>query len=514
MTKILQNRALLWAVPLPVSMLVAGAAILSQAPGEARPVAAISVWPSCPSPAAIPAGYDYPQSAKTIEGWVASDNLPRARQHGWNLWAALNSAAGTKSVWQSWCTETQAFSPLDPRGRSAKLAVAATPAEPTRPMRKFKLDNGPTAGSEPINFPVSPVYNVPAPVAARYKGTRCLQANGELANGATLQNNGDVMIAGVIYNKPGFDWIRGKELYRQSTLNGLVPPAGETRQIPPMPSGTIALKPMLWPVKRSGFTALPVWDSPASDNGVYSGFEIQSQWPRAVAVTPTPQSTLVPSSVSFLYGVTMANGAGQQVPLGPNTYQRPRVVGIDQFYHYQPNLKTMDLCDRALLDASSYYANGRLFEQGDYLALVAMHLQTKEQAAWTFQSVWWHDRPNVGPYAADRPAIPQARGPWQHYLMTSTYGMPAVRGGKTWPIAYNPYIELAAAHPIKTNCMNCHHRSAWPADANEYQEPGGPGALDIYRLDNPVLAGKIQVDSLWSISDRAIKPSTKPVGTR
>ncbi|MBY0283484.1 MAG: hypothetical protein K2W81_05930, partial [Sphingomonas sp.] len=167
MTKILQNRALLWAVPLPVSMLVAGAAILSQAPGEARPVAAISVWPSCPSPAAIPAGYDYPQSAKTIEGWVASDNLPRARQHGWNLWAALNSAAGTKSVWQSWCTETQAFSPLDPRGRSAKLAVAATPAEPTRPMRKFKLDNGPTAGSEPINFPVSPVYNVPAPVAAR-----------------------------------------------------------------------------------------------------------------------------------------------------------------------------------------------------------------------------------------------------------------------------------------------------------------------------------------------------------
>lgn len=514
MTQISHNHFLFGLVPMSVIALAAGTTLLGEAPGAARRAAVVPAWPSCPNPAAIPGGFDYPQSARTIEGWVASNNLPRARAHGWNLWAALNSPAGAKPVWQSWCTETQAFSPVDPRGSRAKPMLAALPVEPTRPMRKFKLDNGPTAGTEPINFPVAPVYNVPAPVAARYKGTRCMQANGELANGATLQNNGDVMIAGVIYNKPGFDWIRSRSLYRQSTLDGLVPPAGQTRQIVPMPSGTIALKPMLWPVKRSGFTALPVWDSKTSDNGVYSGFEIQSQWPRAVAVTPTPQALVLPSSVSFLYGVTMADSSGKQVPLGPNTYQRPRVVGLNQFYHYQPNLKTMDLCDRALLDASSYYANGRLFEQGDYLALVAMHLQTKEQAAWTFQSVWWHDRPNDGPYAADRPAIPQARGPWQHYLMTSTYGMPATPGGKTWPVAFNPYIELAAAHPIKTNCMNCHHRSAWPADSGEYQEPGGPGALDIFGLDNPVLAGKIQVDSLWSISDRALKPSKKPVGTR
>ncbi len=505
MTRIFDNRYLTGALALP-ALMVAGAAI-STAPGSS-PKAVRATWSSCPSPAAIPAGFDYPQSAGAIGGWVASDNVPRTRQHGWNLWAALNTAAGIKPVWQSWCTETQAFSPVDPRGSKEQMMLAAaTTTEPTRPMRKFKLDNGPTTGSDPINFPISPTYAVPAPVAARYKGTRCLQSNGELANGVTLQNNGDVMIAGVIYNGPAFDWIRSRQLYRQSTLNGLVPPKGETRQIDAMPAGSIALKPMLWPVKSSGFTTLPIWDSLTSDHGVYSGFEIQSQWPRAVAITPTPQALVLPSKVSFLYGVTM-NGA----PLGPNTYQKPKVVGLDQFYHYQPNLKTIDLCDHALIDASSYYANGRMFEQGDYLALVAMHIQTKEQAAWTFQSVWWHDRPDAGPYAADRPAIAGATGPWRHYLMASTYGMPAVKGGSTWPVAFNPYIELAAAHPIKTNCMNCHHRAAWPADMNEYQEPGGPGALDIYALNNPVLAGKIQVDSLWSISDRAIKSPPKPVG--
>jgi len=52
--------------------------------------------------------------------------------------------------------------------------------------------------------------------------------------------------------------------------------------------------------------------------------------------------------------------------------------------------------------------------------------------------------------------------------------------------------------------MNCHHRAAWPASNTEYQAPGGPSALDIFALNNAILNGKIGVDSLWSISDRAL----------
>ncbi|UVO55460.1 hypothetical protein [Sphingomonas sp. SUN039] len=467
---------------------------------------------ACPAPRGIPTGFDYPQSAATVQGWVASGNVARTRTHGWNLWAALNTVQNGQPVWQSWCTETQAF--------ASATTLAAANVHGGKPMRAFKLNNGLTTGADPINFPVSPVYAVPPPVMARYAGSKCLipatpTSIASLANGPTLQNNGDVMVAGVIYNQPAYNWIRNNKLYQQSTLNGMIPPPNQTKQMAAMPAGSIALKPMMWPVKGSGFTALPVWDDLKNDNGVYSGFEIQSQWPRAVAVTPTPQATVAPASVQYLYGVTM-NGK----PLGPNTYASPRVAGVQQFYNYRPNLATMAQCDRAILDASAYYAYGRMFQQGDYLVLVAMHVMSKEQPAWTFQSVWWSDRPNAGPYAANRPNLPvtQAPGPWRNYLMTATYGIPATPGGAQWPVAYNPYIELAADHPIATNCMNCHHRAAWPAKSDEYQAAGGPGALDIYAQSNPIFNGLIGVDSLWSISDRAVAPgavgAAKAKGTR
>lgn len=384
--------------------------------------------------------------------------------------------------------------------------MAILPTHGQRPMKMFKQANGPITGAEPINFATAPVYAIPDPVAKKYAGSSCiLPASGTskirtLASGTQFQNNGDVMIAGVIYNDAAFQWIRSNQLYQTATLQGMVPPPDQIKQMAQMPSGSIVLKPMLWPVKQAGYTALPVWDDLKSDFGQYSGFEIQSQWPRAVAVTAQSKSEIAVVDVSFLHGVTM-----DDKPLGPNTYKQARTVGIEQFYHFKPDLSTLDTCDQALLDASAYYAYGKMFEQGDYLVLVAMHIMTKEQPDWTFQSVWWSDRAGTGPYAADRPSIPAAKGPWQNYLMTSTYGWRDVAQPINWPIAYNPYIELAADHPIKTNCMNCHHRAAWPEGPSNgsYLRDGGPTALQAFKYQNqPIFKGSIGVDSLWSIADR------------
>lgn len=481
-----------------------------------QPVVAGSAPPVCVDPAPIPGGFDYPQAAGTVEKWVATRDEARARTHGWYLWAALNTEAGGTPVWRSWCTSTQAFAgggTPSPSPSATMVAddgtrlIGGAPDSPaTLPMRQRKMLNG----AEPINFPVAPQYPLPEAVLKRYARSGCIQTvNGvqSLRDGPTFENNGDIMVAGVTYNQAAFDWIRSKGLYQTATLQGMLPPPNQTASIPAMPAQSIVLKPMMWPVPRGGFSALPIWDDPKSDDGQYAGYEIQRKWPRAVAVTTTPQAQVVPASVSFLHGVTM-NGA----PLGPNTYARPQVVGTEQFYHYQPDLAAMNACDRAILDASAYWAFGRMFEQGDQLVMVAMHIITKEQAAWTFQSVWWHDKPDQGPYAANRPNIPvqQAPGPWRHYLMTSTYGIPLAPGGSTWPIAYNPYIELAADHPIATNCMNCHHRAAVPNARSSYLAPDGPGALDIYGQRNPIFNGLLQVDSMWAISDRVPWPSPSP----
>jgi len=481
----------------------------------------------CGNPLPMPAGFDYPQTAAAIGQWVAARDEARARVHGWNLWAALNTAPADVPVWRSWCTSTQAFQTAPAATAStgaapAAAAPAAAGADGARnrhgmdAMNAMNALNGSTAGEDPINLP-APYYPVPQAIQARY--SQCYNsANGQLRDGPTFQNNGDIMVAGVIYSQPAYEWIRDNQLYLASTLEGQLPAVNQLGQMAAMPAGSIALKPMMWPVRGDGLTALPVWDGPTSDNGRYAGYEIQSLWPRAVAITSSPQSEIATADVTYLHGVWSSNMLGRRL-IGPLTYREAPVVPIQRFYHFRfPTLDGMAPCDRAILDASAYWAYGREFRAGDYLAVVAMHIMTKEQPAWTFQSLWWHDRPDAGPFAADRPNIAPARapGPWRHYLMTSTYGITAQPNGTSWPIAYNPYIELAAAHPIRTNCMNCHHRAAWtsrsapaPTPSYEAASPPGPDALAVYNLNNPILNGLLGVDSLWSISDRATGPAVR-----
>ena len=494
-----------------------GACVDGESPPPADTAAAAphdGIVQVCANPLNIPTGFDYPQTAATVAQWVSARDEARARAHGWNLWAALNTAPGNVPVWRSWCTSTQAFATAGTTG--ALLGDGAARRHGQDAMLAMDFRNGPTTGEDPINFPNPPYYPVPPAIQARYP--QCYNsANGQLRDGPTFQNNGDIMVAGVIYNQPAYEWIRNNSLYLSATLQGQLPALGQRGQIASFPPGSVVLKPMMWPVRGDGLTALPVWDGPTSDNGRYAGYEVQGLWPRAVAITTTPQSESATSDVTYLHGVWTNNMLGRR-PLGPLTYRQAPVVPLQRFYHFGfPSLDGLNPCDRAILDASAYWAYGREFRAGDYLAVVAMHIMTKEQPAWTFQSVWWHDRPDQGPFAANRPDIPpaQAPGPWRHYLMTSTYGITAQPGGNSWPIAYNPYIELAAAHPIRTNCMNCHHRAAWtsrssPTPSYEAASPPGPDALATFDYSNPIFNGLLGVDALWSVSDRATGSSARP----
>ncbi|MEA3064955.1 MAG: hypothetical protein QOJ27_1401, partial [Sphingomonadales bacterium] len=364
------------------------------------------------------------------------------------------------------------------------------------------------ASSDPIQLPNGPTYPVPA---ALQKG-KCYQ-NGGLTDGASFANNGDVMIAGVIYNPVAYNWIRSTGSYLQSTLQQKMPAKGQIGTMGQMPPGSIVLKPMMWPVPSSGYSALPLWDNATQDNDTYAGFENQKIWPRAVAVSARPTRPSA-TDVTYLYGgVTLATGG-----TAPVTYRQARIVTVDQFYHYQPDLASMEECDRALLDASAIYAYNRPFRQGDYLVLIAMHIMTKEQPAWTFQSVFWSDRPDDGQQGKDKPIIPSAQGPWRHYQMASTYGMAASTHPPVWGVHFNPYIELAADHPIQTNCMNCHHRAAYPSrgtgKTGQYLTglATDPGKIGVVALTNPIFQDLELTDNQWSLPNRAKGLQAAPAG--
>lgn len=476
----------------------AGSAPDSAAGGFVYNAAACASSPDIPS-----SGWDYPQPAGTVQNWVRTRDVSRARTHGWWLWAALNQQArtpgGTAPLWRGWCTATQAYAAA--AGGRPPAPAAAPAARPAGLALGANRDSNNDRSSDPIQLPNNPKYSVPAAL----RQGKCYQ-NGGLIDGASFANNDDLMIAGVVYNAAAYNWIRNNYFYLQSTLNKALPAKGQIGSIGQMPSGSVVLKPMMWPVPASGYSALPVWDGPTRDNGNYAGFENQALWPRAVAVTAQP-TKLARTDVTYLYNVTLATGG-----TAPVTYRQAPVVPVSQFYHYQPNLAGMEECDRALLDASAMYAFNRRFQQGDYLVLIAMHIMTKEQPNWTFQSTYWSDKPNEGQEARDKPIIPSAQGPWRNYKMASTYGVAASTRPPVWGVAFNPYIELAADHPIETNCMNCHHRAAWPARAapktGQYLTslPTDPGKIGVLSPNNPILQDLALTDSQWSLPNRAKAP--------
>ena len=517
-----------------------------------HPVAA-GMCDELPGGSQFPSRFDYPQSPQTVQGWVSSRSGPRERRHAYCLFAGLNQPADATGVpvWRTWRTASNAFLnenndwPPQGGGNAKKSARPFT-------INQARSSAQGTPGKI-LNPP--PLYPIADAVARKYpKCSQQLYDNEKppklipnkfiLKDGDVFQSNGDIMVAAVSYNNPAISNILDKQLYDANVLGKQLPSspkAGSTTINTPMPSSSIVLKVMLWPVSGGSpgpaVTALPFWQwdqnppGSGSDNQ-YAGYEMQQFWTGAVAISSGPVSgTPGTQRAQFLYGVLAPTATPSDLkPLGPNTYDNAQVVGLDRFYSKKftdAEFKNLSDCDHALLDASAYWAYNRAFEIQDSLVLVAMHIMTKEpQSDWTFQSAWWHPDaqacPNQFRYCTGRPlSVPGGDTKWQNYMMTTTYGMQR-HSGPVWPVAYNPYIELAASHPITTNCMNCHHRAAWPPDVpskpvGQYpqsaylqQSPEHPDPVDTFQSDNPIFNGQLMLDSMWAVSDRAEYPAVKP----
>ena len=474
-------------------------------------------------------GFDYMPGSDSFEIWV---NTPysghRMRKHAWNIWAGLNQPAknGTDQViWQTWKTATQAYQDKE-LGQSRPM------------MQKLKrLVDYPK--QDPSIERTPPRYLISECLQERYGIDSVSQVN---VDGCHYQFNGDVLIAGVAYNKSAFEWIRNKDqpLYLKATLldslkksinRGVKNPG-----VGPFPNTSIVIKPMLWPVKGTGHTPLPVWDNLSPEltegNMKYPGFENKKFWKRAVAITPGEVQTTPLDSIRFMYNVLNRDNSDSL----KNIYTNVEVVGLDNFYSWEidsTQLANMSCSDRLILDLSASWCYGRPFEAGDHLALVAMHMFTKEFPDWTMQTAWWHDHPDTSRFASHRPSnlLDTLDTPWKKYLMVSTYGQPQQAakakgenkhvfippGGDStatyWPVAYNPYIELGGLHPIATNCRNCHLRAGWTLEntATNYLASGGPSStLVIDTANNLLFDNVIRADFQWAIPDRVLpNPNVK-----
>lgn len=448
---------------------------------------------SLPTPAAapIPPGFGWPAASATLVDWSQQQKVALMREHAWKLWAGINQpvAGSKKVVYETWWPVTATLH-LREKGAAPGMSLrqsnaanaalhAAASGDPNCRAGGQQLTNTPCYGSPP---------NCPG---------GCLDKDGNVMDGVRYANNGDIMIAGEYYNQEAWQHIQKGKLWQKSSLN----PSGSYSSIADFPHKAAVLKFQGWPVRGDGLTALPIWDGvPTQAYWNYNGYET---WKRAVAIDPRagPIPPGKTASVTYLYNV------GNYQPI---TFPDAKVVPISRFYHRRidkAEWDSMDPGDQCILNQSANWAYNRNFQPGDYVITLAMHIITKEMPDWAMQTFWWHDRPDEGPFAENRPANLPA-GAWRNYLMTTAWNMdtPWEFDGSPY-VAMNPYIELAVPELCRmtTNCQNCHTRAAFPGKSKDipYGATYDTSVRGYIGRKDPIFEKLRRTDFQWAITDRA-----------
>lgn len=298
------------------------------------------------------------------------------------------------------------------------------------------------------------------------------------------------VISYALYNHAAFAHIRAHRLESRAELarlqaHGIRAPEQRTdRSIPGFPDGAVILKTAWWPLAADRFTALPVWD-PEMNPAQRSGNSYLS-WRRIVGVAP-----------SALAGPSF----GGALDFAGRSFAPVHEVGVDALYTVAVDDK---LAARLMRDPTSrkaaLIALGRELAAGDYLALVSLNMAARERGNWLWAAFWWHDRPEAGRNAGERP--PELREPWRHYLLQVAFDsdVPAAADGGP-AVCFDPWLEGrfpdgGHGSGLVSNCVTCHRRASFPAI--DFL-PVTRGAADP-AVDPAFAPGRLRTDQIWSIA--------------
>jgi hypothetical protein len=259
----------------------------------------------------------------------------------------------------------------------------------------------------------------------------------------------------VLFDPAAAAHVRTQHLGERTHLDALA-------ALPAFPRESVAVKLVWYAVHAHGLTAMPIWDAEPTQPDADGNAD--RSWRRAVAVDPSEHA---------LDGSETADVELEGRRLTAH------VVPLAAFVHRE--LATADEVATARTAA-----HDPTLQRGDFVALVAVHLTTKEIPDWTWETYWWHDRPDAGAYAAGRPALAGAAA---HYLMDATVSTDAP--------CFNPWLEARFPGGLHSNCVTCHQRAV--VGAADYL-PVTRGRL---RDDDAYFRGHVPTDFVWSIAFEA-----------
>lgn len=285
-------------------------------------------------------------------------------------------------------------------------------------------------------------------------------------NGSAIEAETLPVMFAVAFDPTAAAHIRRYALGSRAALHALA-------AVPEFPRSAIALKLVWYPVHRDRPTTLPIWDGDPVNPDARGNPD--RTWRRAITIAPSP----VAGEVAGAGGASSAPGPAE--PPG-----EARLVPLDAFLHH-----SLDGADE--LEAARAVAHDPSLALGDHVVLLGMHVTTKEIPDWVWATFWWHDRPDEGRFAADRPAT--LGGAASHYLMEVAYSAETPREADGTPhTCMNPWLEARFPGGLHSNCLTCHQRAAF----------GAGSFLPVTRqpllAGDPYFAGKTTTDFLWTLA--------------
>jgi len=304
-----------------------------------------------------------------------------------------------------------------------------------------------------------------------------LSATGAAAN---RRSSAPPLIIRAHYNRDAFRHIRENSLYRVSRLRAL---ALSGPAVADFPRSSVVVKSAWWPIPPNGVVALPVWD-PQLNPPTANGNDYPS-WARVVAVSAGGESGPAAVDVDFM----------------GKTFHSARRVDVGALFRIVIDRGAATrLSQDPAAKKIAMMVLGRPLQSGDSLALVAVHVATREIAEWVWATFWWHDAPTGGPFATQRPA--GLAGPWRNYLMNVSLSseLPREPDG-TAHIAFNPWFEArfpdrGGGGGVVSNCTSCHQRASAPGQEPFTVTRGAAPMATAAAVDTP----RVRTSSLWSIS--------------
>jgi hypothetical protein len=478
----------------------------SAAPAEtaslaAEPASTPAVETSGIIPVDIPGGFGYPGDRDTFQTWADTWQIDNITATAWNLWAGMTSDSGQTyngvalPVWETWCGNEEVFS-----------AAGCTAAD--RPARAFQMASqighaARIAGTQAAADTQVVSFNKFNPPMAGYLNTP------QTTNGVAYSYTSATDLSNL-----NAAWPTGTAVGARKVVDApYTPDSGDLQG-----STGIETKPVIFVVKATGLTPMPLWMGPESSTTPANA--TPDTWFTCVLLDPAnpagPDTAPVPATPEQI---------AQMVPNSAMACKTFLYAPLSTIYHFP-----MDAAEATdwnnLINSSGDGGQGLTAEAGDFGVLAGMHVNSKATINWTWQTFWWQpggDAP--GDFPGSKQGMTESvSGAWRNYAMCTAWNQTKGNASSDMVVCFNPFLETSSGIPSgqSSNCMSCHGTATAGALAGgslgtmnypaSYPTPidFNGNACTESSTSTTCFADFTKTDFSWAIPSNAIVPADPP----